>query len=76
MNLDRLRGGYQSSMRNIRGAAGRARPRRARRRKNMSMRMATKTTNEGYNWPKQEIYGRSSSDITNGKERIYERSYY
>ena len=43
----------------------------------MNMKMAVKTEKDVM--PKiepPEVYGRLKSDITYGKERIYERSYY
>lgn len=43
----------------------------------MSMRMAVKTVDDKV--PKiepPEVHGRLKSDITDGKEKIYERSYY
>ena len=46
-------------------------------RKHMNMKMAVKTEKDVM--PKiepPEVYGRLKSDITYGKERIYERSYY
>ena len=44
----------------------------------MSMRMATKTAAdpEPPKVERHEVYGRLKSDITHGKEKIYERSYY
>ena len=45
-------------------------------RKNMSMRMACKMADETYNAPKPDVHGRLKSDITENKEKIYERSYY
>ena len=47
------------------------------RRKNMSMRMAVKTSDDKTDKIEQpEVHGRLKSDITYGKEKIYERSYY
>ena len=41
------------------------------------MRMAVKVTDEKVpKTVKPEIYGRLKSDITENKEKIYERSYY
>jgi hypothetical protein len=46
-------------------------------RKNISMRMAVKTeTQSQYNLSKHDVHGRLKSDITENKEKIYERSYY
>lgn len=41
------------------------------------MRMAVKTeTQSQYNLSKHDVHGRLKSDITENKEKIYERSYY
>ena len=46
-------------------------------RKNMSMRMAVKTSADKMDKIEPpEVHGRLKSDITHGKEKIYERSYY
>lgn len=44
----------------------------------MSMQMAVKRPDEATSkpMPKQDIHGRLKSDITENKEKIYERSYY
>ena len=43
----------------------------------MSMRMAVKTMDENPSAvPRPEVHGLLKSDITHGKEKIYERSYY
>ena len=43
----------------------------------MSMRMAVKTTaDKTVPMEPPEVHGRLKSDITHGKEKIYERSYY
>uniref|UniRef100_A0A7S2BAI5 Uncharacterized protein n=1 Tax=Haptolina brevifila TaxID=156173 RepID=A0A7S2BAI5_9EUKA len=45
--------------------------------KSMPMHMACKRADEVVRAPdKQEVYGRSKSDITTGHENLYERSYY
>ena len=50
-------------------------PRNAR--KNMSMRMAVKTSADVMEKIEPpEVHGRLKSDITHNKEKIYERSYY
>ena len=46
-------------------------------RKNISMRMAVKTeADKPAKIEPPEVHGRLKSDITHGKEKIYERSYY
>ena len=42
----------------------------------MSMRMAVKGNDKAPVVPKPEVHGRLKSDITENKEKIYERSYY
>ena len=45
----------------------------------MNMKMAWKTDDEKANpakIPKVDVHGRLKSDITENKEKIYERSYY
>ena len=45
--------------------------------KNMSMRMAVKAPDDKAPViPRTEVHGRLKSDITENKEKIYERSYY
>ena len=44
--------------------------------KNISMRMAVKSEKAPPPMPKVDVHGRLKSDITENKEKIYERSYY
>lgn len=44
--------------------------------KNISMRMAVPSGDAPTPMPKVDVHGRLKSDITENKEKIYERSYY